>query len=548
MSFLDDIEKIKKDKGFVEDVKVSAPKSENYALETLKNVPGSTLQFVDDITTPFRKPIETAKNLYGLGESLIQLAIPGEQGNEELARTMGGYLQGRYGGIDNIKNTFKEDPVGLISDVALLFTGVGAGVKVAGNSGKISKIGSQINEVGKKIDPATYVFKGAGKTAELTGKGLNAIKETNPISQLFSKTTGAGPDALATAYNVGKAGGEQQQIFRDALTGKTDINDTVNKTIDKIKSNKQETANKFRTSKDNLSLGEIPMDFRGIEEVLTQFKVQNAEKGFYTLSKKAEKKLKIIDDIVDEFRTKPYLHNAKGFDMLKRRIQAEYPTGLNVGDSGLPSVNIANGIKDLIVKKVPEYKSVMSDYAKSTEQIKDITKTLGADSKLANKPGALGKLQNNLMTSTRDGVNANFQNRLDAVNKLDPNLMPELSGLALQNIAPRGIMGPLSGSALSLASVVNPGMLAGLPLTSPRLMGNVANRSGQVVGALGKGIDAVSPYTKPIGSALMDYGPDALRINRPITQADPSGLLEMQEQRSEYDKANQELLRLINGG
>ena len=152
------------------------------------------------------------------------------------------------------------------------------------------------------------------------------------------------------------------------------------------------------------------------------------------------------------------------------------------------------------------------------------------------------------MTSTRDGVNANFQNRLDAVNKLDPNLMPELSGLALQNIAPRGIMGPLSGSALSLGSVVNPSMLLGLPLTSPRLMGNVANRSGQVVGALGKGMDAISPYTKPIGSTLMDYGPDALRINRPITQADPSGLLEMQEQRSEYEKANQELLKLINGG
>ena len=46
----------------------------------------------------------------------------------------------------------------------------------------------------------------------------------------------------------------------------------------------------------------------------------------------------------------------------------------------------------------------------------------------------------------------------------------------------------------------------------------------------------------------MNYGPDALRINRPITQADPSGLLEMQEQRSEYEKANQELLKLINGG
>jgi len=534
--------------GIDEDVKVTAPKSENYALETLKNIPGSTLQFVDDITTPFRKPIETAKNLYGLGESLVQLAIPGEQGNEELARQMGGYLADRYGGLENVKNTFKKDPVGLVSDVALLFTGVGAGVKVAGNSGKISKIGSQVNEFGKKIDPATYVFKGAGKTAELTGKGLNAVKETNPISQLFAKTTGTGSDALATAYNVGKVGGEQQQIFRDALTGKTDINDTVNKTVDKIKSEKKRTADEFTTSKDNLSLEEIPMDFRGVEEVITKFKVQNAEKGFYTLSGKGQKKLKIIDDIVDEFRTKPYLHNAKGFDMLKRRIQEEYPTGIKIGDSGLPSVNIANGIKDLIVKKVPEYKPIMDSYAKSTKEIQNIQKTLGADSKLANKPGAIGKLQNSLLQSTRDGVNANFKYKADAVNKLDPNLMPELSGLALQNILPRGLAG-LSTSGLGLGAYGTLGV-AGIPLalsSSPRLMGNVANRSGQVVGSLAKGMDAVSPYTKPIGSALMNYGPDALRINRPITQADPSGLLEAQEQRSEYDKANQELLRLING-
>ena len=153
------------------------------------------------------------------------------------------------------------------------------------------------------------------------------------------------------------------------------------------------------------------------------------------------------------------------------------------------------------------------------------------------------------MTSTRDGVNANFQNRLDAVNKLDPNLMPELSGLALQNNLPRGLAG-LSTTGLGLGAYGTLGV-AGIPLalsSSPRLMGNVANRSGQAVRGLGKGMDAVSPYTKPIGSALMNYGPDALRINRPITQADPSGLLEMQEQRSEYEKANQELLKLINGG
>ena len=137
---------------------------DNSLAETLGNVPQSAVQFGKDITAPFLSPIDTATTIAKLGSGLVQLAIPGEQGNEELARAVGSYYADRYGGVENALKTLREDPVGLVSDVALTLTGVGAGIKGAGTVGKLENIaqaGKQIQKSGIKIDPATPVFSGA---------------------------------------------------------------------------------------------------------------------------------------------------------------------------------------------------------------------------------------------------------------------------------------------------------------------------------------------------------------------------------------------------
>ena len=56
--------------------------------------------------------------------------------------------------------------------------------------------------------------------------------------------------------------------------------------------------------------------------------------------------------IVKEFEKNPKLHNAKGLDILKRRIDAEYPTGLNVGDSGVVVTELRNLVKSKISDKI----------------------------------------------------------------------------------------------------------------------------------------------------------------------------------------------------
>ncbi len=77
--------------------------NKNVFLQAISNLDESGVQLVKDIITPFLSPVQTAKDLKSLGSSVINLIVPGEQGNEQLAREVGKFFKDRYGGLENIK-------------------------------------------------------------------------------------------------------------------------------------------------------------------------------------------------------------------------------------------------------------------------------------------------------------------------------------------------------------------------------------------------------------------------------------------------------------
>ena len=91
--------------------------------QAITNIPSSGKQLGYDMIQPIMHPIQTAKSLKDLGSSIINLFVPGEQGNEQLAKEVGNYFKERYGGLDNIKKTFATDPVALLSDVSIILSG-----------------------------------------------------------------------------------------------------------------------------------------------------------------------------------------------------------------------------------------------------------------------------------------------------------------------------------------------------------------------------------------------------------------------------------------
>ena len=122
----------------------------------------------------------------------------------------------------------------------------------------------------------------------------------------------------------------------------------------------------------------------------------------------------------------------------------------------------------------------------------------------------------------RNNVNTNYGNRLEMLKNLDPDLLPAIAGQALSSPTPRGLQGVGAGSVAAYGSLVDPTLLAGLPLQSPRLVGETALKAGQLSRAL-----------KPLQS------PTALQLARASRVA---GELE----RASPSEKQRELLRLLS--
>lgn len=155
-----------------------------------KDIPGNILpsagRFARDLVTPIFHPIQTAKALGNTALGAAELAIPGEQGDEQYARAIRDFFVNRYGGMDNIKNTLITDPVGSMADVATLLSGAGAALKTGSKAANIAKT------VASYIDPISLV----GKMNPISAAGK--VLPDSIIESLYYKTvkpkTAAAPE------------------------------------------------------------------------------------------------------------------------------------------------------------------------------------------------------------------------------------------------------------------------------------------------------------------------------------------------------------------
>jgi len=448
-------------------------------LTALKNVPGSAVQLGKNIITPLLKPVQTAKDIYSLGESIVGVIQPGEQGNEETARAVGQFLANRYGSLNAIKNTFANDPVGILADVSILFTGGGS--LAARAPGIAGKVGQGVKTVGQTIDPITQTGRLVGNVGGKVGKNVLGL------------TTGAGSEAIKTAYAAGKTGGATQKAFTDNLRGNVSGDVAREQALSALQKMRSDKTTKYKKGMKDAALDDIPINFNKVEDIVIKFDDAKSFKGVSELSVKAQNKLKTVYGLIDEWKANPDLHNAKGLDMLKRRIDAEYPTGLNVGDSGVVITNIRNKIKNEIVAQAPGYQKVMQAYEDAIKLEKELVRELSLG-----KNAAAGTTLRKLQSVMRNNVNTNYGNRLEMLKTLDPSLLPALAGQALNTVAPRGLQSLGAGSVAAYGSLVDPTLLAALPFQSPRLMGELALKSGQASRMLG-GAPPVAQTARVVG-------------------------------------------------
>ena len=149
------------------------------------NLIGNTVGGLVNIVNPNLEE-NTIAQLGRLALGIVDSVMPGEQGNEQYAQALGQYFADRYGGIDNVMETFYNDPAGFIDDASMVITAGGSAVSKVGKLGglnKVASIGQDVARFGNMIDPAMLPARGMGYAGKKIAGAIGTEKIGNKLIQ-----------------------------------------------------------------------------------------------------------------------------------------------------------------------------------------------------------------------------------------------------------------------------------------------------------------------------------------------------------------------------
>ena len=252
-----------------------------YFADLIKNSPGSAANLVKDVTAFIHSPKQTWEGVKGLAVGAFQKLRPGEHPDEAVFDEALNYWKQRMGSPQRIAATLREDPFGMISDLAMPFTlGLGLARNVAktaavagraasavsrgrvggGLQQSAARVAERAGELGRRadsFDPATYAMRGA-VTAPLRFAGRSLGMRS---AQTAGAASGVGGRAMAEAYQAGREGGAARQAFTENLQGdvaKDRLQFDVDEKIDQLRDEHTERADQRRRAMAE-GMGEVPL-------------------------------------------------------------------------------------------------------------------------------------------------------------------------------------------------------------------------------------------------------------------------------------------------
>ena len=454
----------------------------NYLANTASNVIPSGKQLIKDTVQIFIDPIGTAKTLKELADGIV-LNMTGADGKiydrngnvigedtegkrkQEIANAVGEYFKQRYGGVENVKESFKNDPVGVLADVSIIFTG-GASIAPKG-----SAVASVATRGATLTDPISATIA--------LGQGIKNVTQ-NVGTKFFDKTTGTG-GMISTSYAVGKldnataSNRQKKKDFKDARQGKLDAETLVNDAMSALNETNKKMKEAYARDKKTLSLADHNISPVEVGQRLLDIIKANDDFSDLALASVEKIKKKVI-----AFQKDPSQHNLAGLDRLKRNISNETPTGINLQttDQANPYKLMKGAIVDIINNKAPEYVPVMNAYQEANDLQRMLSKELSFKPNDPNYNAMLTKLSQTMKQNTNTNT---FSGKADALKTLDSmtgaNLTEKVAGLSANPFLPTG----LTGMTGTFSSFYNP--MRGLAMLgggSPRAISNIAYGAGAV--------------------------------------------------------------------
>lgn len=272
----------------------------------IKNTPESAKNLAAGFAQMIAHPIDTAKDVGELALGVISLAVPGEQNGEEKAVQLGEYLKNRFGGVEEIRNTFATDPVGFAFDIMSATSGTGTLLKA---SSKTAGIGEAMQKVGAIADPVSIAAKGVELGAKMISKSKpsdlyqSAVKFSTVMkNEERTRITNAALDngIMPTLRGIEKVDDKINSLNLEIA----ELIDEATKTGAKIPVDN--LFRQFDDLKDPDTLGALaPNAIKSIDNVKKQLLKTNRDLGRteYTPSQMQELKKSIYKDLEDVYES-----------------------------------------------------------------------------------------------------------------------------------------------------------------------------------------------------------------------------------------------------
>jgi len=475
--------------------------------EALSNLPRSTYEAGAAMVHPFLHPIETAENIGALGKSIYSKAKgalgieqdPAQKAKDEaMANALGEFYSNRYGSMSGFKQALAKDPMGVLLDISVPFTG--GEMALARAPGVLGKIGKASGVMAEITDPMRSIPAALGVVAKAPGVKPVVEGIKNAPAKYFESQAKLAPGTLETAYEAGRNPSPALEPFVEHMRGTAPSTDIISQ-IDDIYSAKADARKAGYLAGMRGPVAQNVVDITPIRNLVDQ-NIQN------TAHLESGAVMNEVKNIIDNFQNNGVISGYAGspgyriadpanptvfdVDKLKQRI------GEIAANKQIPGAAAAGEVRQKIAKLIrdtnPEYGEIMDKYADLSEQLKEIKYLAGT-----NKQVAEARLTKLMRGAKND---KNKQQLLEEVFSTNPELRSAIMGSSVSDM---GRVGATDFMLYALGSglVSHP---AGLGLAgahylseSPRVVGEAAYKAGKIAKKARSVID--SKYARPIVDA-----------------------------------------------
>ena len=509
--------------GKAQETDISVPEM---MLRATVNAPASAVELAKNTIKPILHPVETAQEIYGLGQSVLgKMGIT--DADPEKANQVGQYFKNRYGSVQNAMQSFASDPAGVLADASSVLMGGGAlASKLPGIIGKTGEIASTAGRVISPSNLAVGAIKAPAKTAA--------------IASGFS--SGTGTRAVEEAARAGYQGGERGAQFVAQMRGTAPVTDVVESLKPALETMRKERSTAYRAGMGNIAKDKTVLDFTNIDKAVSDARSTGVYKG-QVIDKSAAEAWQKVNDQVKQWESldPAEFHTPEGLDALKKSIgdiRDSYQYGT---PARLAADKAYNAVRSEIVKQAPAYSGVMKDYETASDLLKEIEQSLSLNPK-ASIDTKVRKLQSLL----RNNANTNYGRRVELgemlAEKGASNLFPQLAGQAMSSWSPRGMSGALSGAGALYNTIqgITPTGVMAAAATSPRVIGETAYAVGKAAGTPAKLAQLLAKHGTELASRKPELAMAIDRAKRMGGKVDPAIATNLAYQLSLMERAKEE--------